>query len=137
MGIFNRKPSAPKKTDAPKKEKAPKAAETSANAPTVVSTPKAKIASVAAKLISPRVSEKAAILASKGTYVFNVPIDANKIDVRKAVETIYQVKVSDVRTVRGAGKTVRRGRAEGRRNRWKKALVTLVKGQSLNLYEGV
>jgi large subunit ribosomal protein L23 len=137
MGIFNRnKPSAPKKVDAPKKEKAPKSAEKSADAP-VINTSKAKIASVSATLISPRVSEKAALLASKGTYVFNVPIDANKLTVRKAVETIYQVKVAEVRTVRGEGKTVRRGRAEGRRNRWKKALVTLVKGQSLNLYEGV
>jgi large subunit ribosomal protein L23 len=135
MGIFNRKSSATKKADAPKKEKiakVEKSAEVSA-AP----ASKAKIASVAAKLLSPRVSEKAAMLASKGTYVFNVAIDANKIDIRKAVEAIYSVKVSDVRTVRGEGKIARRGRTAGRRNRWKKALVTLVKGQSLNLYEGV
>lgn len=136
MGIFTRKP---KQADAPKKAAASKSAakaekkeETSMPA-----APKAKIAAVAMRLVSPRVSEKAAVLAAKGTYVFNVPIEANKLEVRKAVETIYQVKVSDVRTIRGEGKIVRRGRTAGRRNRWKKALVTLTKGQSLNLYEGV
>lgn len=88
-------------------------------------------------LASPHVSEKAAFLASKGTYVFNVPVTAGKIEVKKAVEALYKVKVVRVNTVRGIGKTVRRGRMEGRRNNWKKALVTLKAGQKIDLYQGV
>ncbi len=88
-------------------------------------------------LSSPRVSEKASVLTSKGTYVFNVPVVATKVDVRKAVEKQYQVRVLRVNTIRGEGKLVRRGKIEGRRSRWKKALVTLVKGQSIELHKGV
>ena len=88
-------------------------------------------------LKSPRVSEKAAMLAAKGVYVFNVPITANKISIRKSVESKYQVKVVGVRTVRGEGKFVRRGKTQGQRNAWKKAMVTLAKGTTINLYAGV
>jgi len=88
-------------------------------------------------LSSPRVSEKAAILTSSGTYVFNVPISANKITVRKAVEKQYKVNVVRVNMVRGEGKIVRRGRISGRRSDWKKALVTLKTGQKIELHPGV
>ncbi|MBI4139251.1 50S ribosomal protein L23 [Candidatus Uhrbacteria bacterium] len=88
-------------------------------------------------LVKPHVSEKAATLASKGTYVFDVPMSANKIEVRKAVESVYDVKVEAVRISRGIGKILHRGKNVGQRARWKKALVTLKKGQSLDLYEGV
>ena len=86
---------------------------------------------------SPRVSEKAATLAAKNVYVFNVPTSANKVEIRKSVEAMYSVKVIGVRTVRGAGKFVRRGKTSGQRNAWKKAMVTLAKGSTLNLYSGV
>lgn len=90
-----------------------------------------------ALLIRPHVTEKAAHLAELGTYVFEVPFEAEKIAIRKAVESLYKVKVSDVRTIRHAGKPVFRGRRHGARNRWKKALVTLAAGQKIDLYEGV
>lgn len=91
-------------------------------------------------LLKPHVSEKAAHLSGKGIYVFDVPVTANKVEIRKAVERQYHVNVIAVRTIRGLGKFVRRGPAAGRigrRNRWKKAMVELKKGQTINLVEGV
>ena len=88
-------------------------------------------------LTRPHVSEKAARLADKGTYVFVVPLSAEKISIRKAVESYYGVKVSAVRIVRHAGKPIRRGKRLSHRKDSKKALVTLEKGQTLSLYEGV
>ncbi len=88
-------------------------------------------------LSSPRVSEKASILTSKGTYVFNVPVSTGKVEIRKAVEKQYKVTVLRVNTIRGEGKVVHRGRIAGRRPRWKKALVTLKKGQTIELHAGV
>lgn len=88
-------------------------------------------------LRSPRVTEKSAVLASKGRYVFNVPVSANKTEIRKAVEALYKVNVVAVRTVRGEGKIVRRGRIQGQRSAWKKAIVSLKSGQTIDLYKGV
>jgi len=117
-----------KKVAAPKAEVvAPKAAKVDA----------AKAARFAHTLVSPRVSEKAAMLAAKNVFVFNVPVTANKIDVRKAVEAQYGVNVVSVNTIRGDGKQSLRGRVAGRRNAWKKALVQLKPGQKIDLYEGV
>ena len=86
---------------------------------------------------SPRVSEKAAMLAAEGTYVFNVPLLTNKIEVRKAVEKYYKVHVVRVNMLRGEGKRVSRGRISGQRSDWKKALVTLKKGEKIELHKGV
>lgn len=88
-------------------------------------------------LIKPHVSEKAARLADRGIYVFDVPVTVNKVEIRKAVESQYKVNVLKVRTIRSVGKPVLRGKIAGRRNRWKKAMVELKKGQTLNLVEGV
>ncbi len=95
------------------------------------------VVSVHPLLANPRVSEKAAILTSKGTYVFNVPTSANKIEVRKAVEKQYKVNVIRVNMLRGEGKMVRRGRTTGQRADWKKALVTLKSGQKIEIHSGV
>lgn len=88
-------------------------------------------------LLTPHVSEKAAESATAGSYVFDVPVRVNKIEIGKAVESLYKVEVANVRTIRGYGKKIRRGRASGERARWKKALVTLKRGQKIDLYEGV
>ncbi len=88
-------------------------------------------------LKKPHVSEKAARLSEKQTYVFDVALNAEKVAIKKAVESLYKVKVISVRTIRHAGKPVYRGRYPGARNAWKKALVTLAKGQTINLYEAV
>jgi len=88
-------------------------------------------------LLSPKVSEKAADLASNNIYVFNVPVTAEKIEIANAVSQLYGVKVLKVRTARGMGKPVYRGYKKGRRIQWKKAFVSVKKGQSIDLYEGV
>jgi large subunit ribosomal protein L23 len=102
-----------------------------------VSVVDAKAGQFAGLLLKPHVSEKAAVLADRGIYVFDVPVTANKIEIGKAVEATYKVNVTRVRTQRGIGKVVRRGRVKGRRNAWKKALVELKKGQTITLVEGV
>lgn len=85
----------------------------------------------------PHVSEKAARLSDKGTYVFRVPMRAEKISVKKAVESLYHVKVDAIRMISIQGKPVRRGKRVSYRADQKKALVTLKKGQTIALYEGV
>jgi large subunit ribosomal protein L23 len=70
----------------------------------------------------------------KPKYTFVVHIDSNKVQIRRAVEAAFDVKVSDVTTVRVKGKRKRlRTRKLGHRPDWKKAIVTLEKGQSINL----
>ena len=88
-------------------------------------------------LLKPHVSEKAARLADKGTYVFDVVPEAEKVAIKKAVESLYGVQVASVRTVRGKGKPMNRGNRAGRRKQWKKALITVKKGEHIDLYEGV
>ena len=60
-------------------------------------------------------------------YTFEVPVTANKIEIKKAVEEVFGVKVAAVNTMRVEGKVKRMGRYEGRRASWKKAIVTLQK----------
>ena len=61
-------------------------------------------------------------------YSFKVPKDANKIEIKKAVEEVFGVKVADVNTMNVTGKLKRMGKYEGRRASYKKAIVTLAKG---------
>jgi large subunit ribosomal protein L23 len=88
-------------------------------------------------LIKPMVSEKASVLASEGKYVFVVSPSANKIEVKKAVQKVFNVKVKDVNIINVSGKSVRFGRHWGRTKDWKKAVVTLEPGENIELYEGV
>lgn len=125
---------------APAKRTTKKVAETKDTSPEKTSDATRKVA-VAAHLLSllsrPHVSEKAARLGAQNVYVFDVACDAEKIAIKKAVEALYSVKVVAVRTIRGLGKPVRRGRRASARSDWKKALVTLAPGQKIDLYEGV
>jgi large subunit ribosomal protein L23 len=70
-------------------------------------------------------------------YTFEVDRRATKVDVRKAVESIFKVTVVDVNMMNVRGKTRRFGRVVGRMPDWKKAVVTLAPGQSIKLFEGV
>jgi len=69
--------------------------------------------------------------------VFEVARDSNKIEIRHAIEAIFPVKVESVRTLRVHGKPKRMGRYAGHRPDWKKAIVTLKKGQTIELFEQV
>lgn len=70
-------------------------------------------------------------------YTFQVPLTANKVEIRKAVESIFNVKVEKVATIRVLGKTKRMGRTMGKRSDYKKAIVTLKAGETIELFEGV
>lgn len=87
----------------------------------------------------PRVSEKTIAQAERGTYVFEVPRDSNKVEVAKAVEAAFKVKVADVNMMVVKGKAINvrtRGRSvAGRRRDLKKAMVTLQKGHKIGLFE--
>jgi len=87
----------------------------------------------------------APLITEKGTYVneignqvvFQVRPDANKIEIKKAVEKLFKVKVLKVRTANVLGKTRRVGRSLGNRPDWKKAYVTLGEGQRIDFFEQV
>jgi len=86
----------------------------------------------------PLVTEKGTMLRQEDNQViFSVGIDANKIEIKKAVEGLFKVHVEDVRTILMKGKIKRFGRHEYRRSNWKKAIVKLKKGDSIEIYEGV
>jgi len=88
-------------------------------------------------LVKPLVTEKATNLSTENKYVFVVEKSANKIEVAKAIESVYGVKPADVNIVNMKGKRVSRGRIRGQRKDWKKAIVTLAKGDTITIYEGV
>ena len=91
-------------------------------------------------IVRPVVSEKSTVLGEQGKYVFEVAPDANKIQIKHAVEEVFankKVQVQSVNILRVPGKERRRGRSVGMTRSWKKAIVTLRAGQRLDLFEGV
>ena len=84
------------------------------------------------------VSEKGTIMRDESNrYVFKVNPDANKIEIKSAIEKAFSVKVLDVKTMNMKGKTKRLGRFEGKRSSWKKAIVRLKEGDSIDIFEKV
>lgn len=88
-------------------------------------------------LVKPLITEKGAYLASANKYIFEVAVCANKIEIKKAIQALYGVSPIKVNIVNSSGKNVRYGRAFGRTKDKKKAIVTLKKGQTIEVYEGV
>ncbi len=88
-------------------------------------------------LIRPIMTEKSMRQKEeRNTVTFQVPPDANKVEIREAVETVFNVKVAAVRTANYEGKLKRMGRHQGRRPDWKKAVVELQPGHKIELVEG-
>ena len=86
---------------------------------------------------SPVITEKGTLVGELGNQVvFRVHPKANKVEIRRAVEDLFQVKVETVRTARHLGKVKRVGRNVGRRPAWKKAYVTLAEGHRIDFFEG-
>jgi large subunit ribosomal protein L23 len=84
---------------------------------------------------APLISEKGTLLTESANQVlFKVRPDANKIEVKQAVETIFKVKVVQVRMARYLGKMRRIGKSMGRRSDWKKAYVTLKEGDKIDFF---
>ncbi|MPM56484.1 50S ribosomal protein L23 [bioreactor metagenome] len=88
-------------------------------------------------LIRPLITEKTTSLMQDNKYTFEVPLKANKVEIRQAVEQVFKVKVLDVNTVRVMGKTKRMGRTQGKRPDYKKAIVKLAPGERIEFFEGV
>ncbi len=88
-------------------------------------------------LRSPVITEKATLASEHNQVVFRVPLDANKFEIKAAVETLFKVKVDGVNTIRIKGKAKRfRGRP-GQRSDYKKAMVRLAEGHSIDVTTGL
>ena len=88
-------------------------------------------------ILAPLVTEKGTLLLEKANQVlFRVRPDANKIEVKHAIETLFKVKVEKVRMNRYLGKIRRVGKNMGRLPQWKKAYVTLKEGDKIELFGG-
>jgi large subunit ribosomal protein L23 len=88
-------------------------------------------------ILAPHISEKSTIAAEENnTIVFKVAKDATKAEVKAAVEKLFEVEVTGVRTLNVKGKTKRTGMRFGRRSDWKKAYVTLKEGSVLDFVGG-
>ena len=89
-------------------------------------------------ITAPLITEKGTLVNEEGNQVvFRVRREANKSEIRRAVETLFKVKVKKVRTSNFLGKPRRVGRNLGRKPAWKKAYVTLAEGQRIDFFETV
>ena len=85
-------------------------------------------------LLAPHISEKSTLIAdATGTHVFKVNTTATKIEIKQAVEELFEVKVAQVRVMNVKGKTKRFGQRSGKRSDWRKAYVKLAEGQDIAL----
>ena len=85
----------------------------------------------------PVVTEKSTLLQERGKYVFEVALPATKLEIKQAVEQAFDVKVARVNTMHVRGKRKKFGPRESARHGWKKAIVTLLPGESITIFEGV
>jgi large subunit ribosomal protein L23 len=86
----------------------------------------------------PVITEKTSIQKEDANQVtFEVDRRANRIEIRRAIEKIFNVRVADVRTMQVKGKVKQRGRIVGKRRDWKKAIVKLMPGERIDFFEGV
>lgn len=88
-------------------------------------------------LIRPIITEKSNAMLAENKYTFKVPLQATKIEVRQAVESIFKVKVLAVNTMIVRGKVKRMGKTQGKRSDYKKAIVKLAPGERIEIFEGV
>lgn len=88
-------------------------------------------------LVRPIITEKNTALGEQGKYTFEVVQSANKIEVKRAVEEVFKVKVQSVNMLKVPGKLRRMGRTSGMTRTWKKAIVTLQPGERIELFQGV
>ena len=87
-------------------------------------------------LLAPIVSEKSYAASTRGSYTFKVHPDAHKTQIRQAVEEMFEVKVERVNVIKVQPKPKRRGMTRGTRPGWKKAVVQLKPGDSIEIFEG-
>jgi large subunit ribosomal protein L23 len=90
-----------------------------------------------AVLLRPIITEKTTVLTGSDKYVFEVDLRANKNQIKEAVQVAFNVRVTEVNTMVMKGKPKRFGRKVTNRPDWKKAIVTLVQGDKIELFEGI
>jgi len=90
-----------------------------------------------AVLLKPVVTEKTTVLSGQGKYVFEVDLRANKNQIREAIQIAFNVRVAGINTIVMKGKQKRFGRKFVARPDWKKAIVTLVPPDKIELFEGI
>jgi len=90
-----------------------------------------------AVLLRPIITEKSTVLTGQNKYVFEVDIRSNKDQIKEAVELAFNVRVDAVNTMKMKGKPHRFGRKITNKPDWKKAIVTLVPGDTIELFEGI
>lgn len=89
-------------------------------------------------IIKPIITEKSMMDIEEGKYTFRVATDANKTEIKNAVEVVFGVKVARVNTMNVNGKVKRQGRFVGKRADWKKAIITLTaESKAIELFEGM
>ncbi|MEL7546372.1 MAG: 50S ribosomal protein L23 [Pseudomonadota bacterium] len=88
-------------------------------------------------LLSPIITEKSTLVAEENKVIFRVPLTATKPQIKEAVEALFKVEVEGVNTLRVKGKTKRFRGIRGRRSDFKKAIVTLKDGQSVDITTGL
>ena len=88
-------------------------------------------------LVRPIVTEKNTALNEVGKYCFEVVQNTNKIEIKRAVEEVFNVKVTGVNIIKVPGKLRRMGKTSGMTRTWKKAIVTLAPGERIDLFQGV
>ncbi|EFC91962.1 MULTISPECIES: 50S ribosomal protein L23 [Dethiosulfovibrio] len=87
-------------------------------------------------IVRPIITEKSSRMMEDNKYTFEVHPQANKTEVRKAVETVFKVKVEKVHTLKVRSKPKRMGVFLGKSRAWKKAIVTLAEGERIEFFEG-
>jgi len=95
------------------------------------------MADISDVIIRPIVTEKSTALSSENKYCFEVAKNATKTRIRQAVERLFGVDVQKVNTIRYTGKVKRMGVHQGKQPDWKKAIVTLKEGQTIEIFEGL
>lgn len=88
-------------------------------------------------VIRPLITEKATDMSALNQYTFEVSVRTNKIEIKKAIRTLYNVNPAKVRVLNKPGNVVRRGRYTGVTKKWKKAIVTLNAGDKIEFFTGV
>ena len=88
-------------------------------------------------IIAPVITEKSTLVAEENKVIFRVPLTATKDEIKEAVQNLFKVEVTKVNTLRMKGKTKRFRGTMGRRSDFKKAIVTLAEGQSIDIATGL
>jgi len=88
-------------------------------------------------LVRPIITEKVTLLGAQNQYVFEIAPKSNKVEIKKAIQSLYGVIAEKVNIINIRGKITRYGRSYGKRKNWKKAVVTLKQGDKIEVYEGV